>query len=138
MAARKAHFTALKSAARTASPADVVIDFGDGGVSQPQMDNIRNMHIIIDATSITDTPSVQFAILATDPTSGKTYDLLSGIAAITATGTTILKVGRDIVAAAGFAAQDFIPENVTLKFTHADADSITYSVGVNAEFDTFQ
>ena len=138
MATRKAHLTVLKSAARTASPDDVVLDFGDGGVSVPKMDNVSNMHVIIDVTAKTDTPSVQPEIVATDPTSGKTYALLGSIAAITNTGTTVLKVGRDVVAAAGTAAQDFIPAEVTLKFTHDDADSITYSVGVNAEFDTLQ
>lgn len=138
MAIRKAHFTVLPSAARTATPDAVVLDFGSGGVSKPQIKNIRNMHIIIDVTAKTDTPSVQTTITATDPTSGKTYTLLGSIAAITTTGTTVLKIGPDIVAAAGIAAQDFIPEIVTLKFAHADTDSITYSVGVNAEFDTFQ
>jgi len=122
----------LPSAARIASPSDIAVQSPIANISEG---TLKNLHIIIDVTAIAATPSVQPTLVATDPVSGKTYDLLASIAAITATGTTVLKLGKDIVAAAGLAAQDFIPENVTLKLTHADADSITYSVGMNAELE---
>ena len=52
--------------------------------------------------------------------------------AITATGTTVLRVHPEIPAAANLIAQDFLPEIYRVVMTHADADSITYSVGVNS------
>ena len=93
--------------------------------------NLRNFHLIIDVTAATATPSVQVAIEGLDPASGDFYELLPAIAAITATGTTVLKLGESIVAAAGLAADDFIPETIRISYTHADTDSITYSVGMN-------
>jgi len=110
-----------KSAARIATPSPSVLE----GI------NLRNMHIIIDVTAVTATPSVQVAIEGLDPASGDYYELLAAIVAITATGTTILKLGESIVPAAGLAEQDFIPDTTRISFTHADADSITYSVGMN-------
>ncbi len=132
MSIKKQSKTLLTSAARTASPADVVISKPS---TVPSQGELINIHIIIDVTATNLTPSVQPTLIVTDGASGKTYDLLGSIAAITGVGTTILKVGKDVVAAAGLAAQDFIPENVTLKLTHADTDSITYSVGINTELE---
>jgi len=137
MTIRKQAFTALVSAARTATPATVSVDFGKGGVSTPQNENMVNMHIIIDVTAIVTTPSVVPVINAVDPLSGKSYALLTGVA-ITATGTTVLKVGRDIESAANVAAKDILPKDIELVLTHADADSITYSVSVLAEFECYQ
>lgn len=132
MSTKRESKTLLDSAARTATPADIVISKPSVGPSEGQL---INLHIIIDVTAVNLTPSVQPTLIVTDIASGKTYDLLASIAAITGVGTTILKVGKDIVVAAGLAAQDFIPENVTLKLTHADTDSITYSVGINTELE---
>jgi len=130
MSTKKQSFELLPSAARIASPDDIVISEPKVTLSEG---SLYNIHIIIDVTAVAATPSIQPKILATDKASGKTYELLPGIAAITAIGTTVLKVGKDIVAAAGLAAQDLIPENVVLELTHVDADSITYSVGMNTE-----
>jgi len=137
MTIRKQALTALVSAARTATPATISVDFGKGGIATPQNTNMVNMHIVIDVTAVTLTPSVVPVVNAVDPLSGKSYALLTG-AAITATGTTVLKVGRDIETAANVAAKDILPENIQLVFTHADTDPITYSIGVLAEFDCHQ
>ena len=62
-----------------------------------------------------------------DHLSGKYYDLLVGVA-ITAIGTTILKVYPGIMASANVAASDILPLTWRVQFVHADVDSITYSV----------
>lgn len=113
--------TAYPSAARTATPTAVEIkdDFSTG------------VQIIIDVTAVTATPSVVPTIDGLDPASDKWYNILTG-AAITATGTTVLRVHPDIPAAAQLTAQDFLPAKYRIVMTHADADSITYSVGVNS------
>lgn len=112
--------TLLASAARTATVT------GD-----PQTSLLhRGLHLIIDVTAVTLTPSVVFTIQAQDPASGQWYTVLAS-AAITATGTTVLKVYPGITAAANLAASDVLPHVWRLLATHADADSITYSCGVN-------
>lgn len=132
MGIKKGSAVLLASAARTADPDNVEINANTVGIS---LEAISNMDIIVDVTAITATPSVTLTIQAQDPASEKFYDLLPSIVAFTATGTTVLRIGRDMVAAAGLAARAIIPEKVRLKFVHADADSITYSVGANFELD---
>ena len=88
----------------------------------------RGVHVIIDVTAISATPSVVPKIQGYDPLSGKYYDVLVGVA-ITATGTTVLKVYPGIVASANVAASDVVPPVWRVRMEHADADSITYSVG---------
>lgn len=92
--------------------------------------NARGCHVIVDVTAVTATPSVVFTIQGKCPVSNKWYDILVS-AAITATGTTVLKVYPGIVAAANAAASDILPATWRVKHTHGDADSITFSVGVN-------
>lgn len=134
--------TLLASAARTATPPS--IEFKSGQFTEPNsnasfikipFDKLINAHIIIDVTVDPALASVQPVLEAKDQTSGKFYDLIASIAAITAVGTTVLKLGPDIITAANLAAQDFIPDDVRLTLTHADGDSITYSVGMNYQFD---
>lgn len=83
---------------------------------------------IINVTAATATPSVVFTIKGTDPASGATWDILAS-AAITGTGTTVLRVHPELTAAANTIAKDFLPAAFSIVATHADADSITYSVG---------
>jgi hypothetical protein len=90
----------------------------------------KGCHVIIDATSITDTPSVVPTIQGRDTVSGKYYTLLTG-SAITGIGTTILKVYPGLIPAANLVANDILPSKFRILMTHADADSITYSVGVS-------
>lgn len=119
----KQSLTLLKSEARIATPIAKTLN----GVE------FKNMHLIIDVTAAAATPSVQVAIEGLDPLSGKFYELLAAIVAITATGTTVLRVGEDMEPVAGLAAKDMIPENFRITFTHADADSITYSASLNLD-----
>lgn len=141
MAIRKATAVILPSLARTASPADSILEFntGDLGITVPSMQQVTNLHVIINVTAVTATPSVVPEILTADPASGTLYPLLTGAAITAVTAVpTVLRVGRDMEPAANLAARDIIPENILLRFTHADADSITYSVAVSAEFEMVQ
>ncbi|GIH07417.1 hypothetical protein Rhe02_54840 [Rhizocola hellebori] len=106
------------SAARTASPDTVELEVA-GHIG---------MHLTIDATAATATPSVVFSILGVDRTSGKTYVILAS-AAVTGTGTTVLRVGPALTAAANLVANDILPPIIRISAVHGDADSLTYSVG---------
>lgn len=119
----KSNSTILESAARTADPAIPVLEFNN--------QKLTDIHIIIDVTDITATPSVQPALQGQDPTSGEWYDLIDAITAITAVGTTAIKFGENTAVVANNANQGFIPENLRITLIHADADSITYTVAAN-------
>lgn len=90
----------------------------------------KGCHVIIDVTATADTPSVVPTIQGKDSVSGKYYTLLVG-AAITTTGTTVLRVYPDLAPSANLIADDIVPSKFRVLMTHADADSITYSVGVS-------
>lgn len=90
----------------------------------------RGLHLVIDCTAVTDTPSVVFTLQGKDPVSGKYYSLLVS-AAITGTGTTVLKVFPGLTAAANTVANDLLPKVWRVLATHADADPITYSVAAS-------
>ena len=90
----------------------------------------KGCHVIIDVTAITATPSIVPTIQGKDSVSGEYYTLLVGVA-ITATGTTILKVYPGLTASANVIANDIVPSKFRILMTHADADSATYSVGVS-------
>lgn len=113
-------FTSKFSGARTASVNTDPVVSPDG----------EAVHVIIDVTSITATPSVTPTIQGYAPVSGVWYDLLVG-SAITATGTTVLKVGRGIAASANAAAQDMLPVMWRVELVHLDTDSITYTLEYN-------
>jgi len=110
--------TLLATLARTATPT---------AVDQVNY-NARGIVIIIDVTAVANTPSVVFTIEGKDIASGKYYTILAS-AAITGTGTTVLRVYPGLTAAANVTVSDILPRDWRLVATHADADSITYSVG---------
>lgn len=120
MASGTSYFALYPSAARTATPTAVVVDDGNrmraGG------------HFIIDVTAIGAAPSVVFNIEAFDPASGKWYPLLAS-AAITAVGTTVLRIYPGVAAAANLAVSDALPQTWRMRPVHGNGDSITYSVG---------
>lgn len=117
-ALRGAAVEVLASAARTASPtADTFQTSGDSD----------GLLVIIDVTADPATASVVFTLQGVDPVSGKTWDVLAS-AAVTAVGTTILRVSPNLTAAANTIAKDLVPAFFTVAAVHADADSITYSV----------
>lgn len=114
------NITALSSAARTATTNSASLTNR----------NFQGAHFIIDVTAITATPSITPTIQGYDDLSGKWYDLLVGNA-ISAVGTNILKIHPGITGVANAAANDILPRTYRISMAHADADSITYSVGVN-------
>jgi hypothetical protein len=118
-AANQRIITAYASAARTATPDTVeLVDL-----------SARALYVVIDVTAVTATPSVTFAIQGVDSVSGKAFAILTS-AAITAVGTTVLRIGPGLTAAANVTANDNVPPRVRIVPTHGDADSITYTVGV--------
>lgn len=110
--------TVFASAARTAS-------VNSADQSNPAG---RGLTLVIDVTAITATPSVTFTIKGLDPASGKYYLILAS-AAIVAVGTTVLRVYPGLVEVANVKANLPMPLVWRLEAVHADADSITYSVG---------
>jgi hypothetical protein len=112
--------TILASAARTATNQSSDITNYNG----------RGMHLVIDVTAASATPSVVFTIQGKDALSGKYYTILAS-SAITGTGTTVLKVHPGITAAANASVSDLLPRTWRIDATHADSDSITYSVGAS-------
>lgn len=110
--------TPFASAARTATG-------NSGDLSNGQH---RGLHLVIDATAASATPSVVFTIQGKDETSGQYYTILAS-AAITGVSTTVLRVYPGLTAASNTVANDALPKTWRVLATHADADSITYSVG---------
>lgn len=108
------------SSARTATPTPVDVQRGAH----------RGVHLVIDVTAVTSTPSVVPKIQGLDPLSGKYYDLLVGVA-LTATGTNVLKVCPGIAATANATAADGLPGVFRVVMTHGNANSITYTVAAN-------
>lgn len=110
--------TALELAARTASidSPDIVNNYGKGVI------------VFVNITAIVDTPSIIVKIQGKDPVSGNYYDILSSVS-LTQTGTTGLRVYPGIAETANQRANDILPKTWRVSVTHADADSITYSVG---------
>lgn len=110
--------TPFSSAARTAT----------GNSGDLTNGSHRGAHVVIDVTAVTATPSVVFTIQGKDKTSSQYYTILAS-AAITGTGTTVLRVFPGATASANVTANDQIPEVWRILATHADGDSITFSVG---------
>lgn len=110
----------LSSAARTAT------------VNSSDFNNneYRGAQIVIDVTAVAATPSVVFSVEGYDDISGQYYSILDS-AAITGTGTTVLTVYPGATASANVSTGNVIPATWRITATHADADSITYSVGAN-------
>lgn len=116
MTVTRPEYTLYASAARTATPAAAA--FASQGA--------RGLHLVIDVTAVTSTPSVVFTIDAKDTLSGKWYNLLTS-AAVTGTGTTVLKIYPGITVAANVSVSDTLPNQLRLVATHGNANSISYS-----------
>lgn len=111
----KEHQEIFPSAARTATSSATMICGSGQGL------------FFIDVTAASATPSVVFDILGVSPGSSATYTILQS-AAVTGTGLTVLRVSPHLTAAANAIAKDILPQAIKVTATHADADSITYSV----------
>jgi hypothetical protein len=88
--------------------------------------NSRALHVVVDVT-VAGTGSITPKIQGKDA-NGIYYDLLVGTAII-ANGTTVLKIGPGITAAANAAASDFVPRTFRIVVTADNANPVTYSVG---------
>lgn len=115
-------FEVLPSAARTTAPdtQEFVVD--------RRGFNPNGLVLVIDVTAVTATPSITVTVSGVDRVSGKVYTILAS-AAITATGTVVLKIGPGLTAAASLVANDLVPPVFRVSVAHGDADSITYSIG---------
>jgi hypothetical protein len=103
------------SAARTASPADANITAGSTAG-----------FFVINVTAYPAAASVVFAVNGVSK-AGTEFNIITS-AAITATGTTVLRVFPGATAVANLAVNDMLPQGLNITATHADTDSITYSV----------
>lgn len=112
--------TVYASAARTATPAAVVLATGYA----------RGLHLVVDVTAIVTAPSITVTLEQQDLASGKWYPLLTS-AAITTVSTTVLKVYPGLPVAANASASDVLTEAVRVTATHANGNSITYSVSAH-------
>ena len=114
----KEHKSLLASAARTATNTTYHTLGSSGG------------HFIIDCTVDPAAASITFTVQGIDATSGKAYTILAS-AAVAAVGTTVLTIFPGAAETANVSANDFLPQTIALVATHADADSMTYSVAFN-------
>lgn len=112
--------TVFASAARTASAdsADLSNPYARGAV------------IVIDATASAATPSVVFTVKGKS-TLGSDYYTILASAAITGTGTTVLRIYPGLTASANVTASDVLPAVWRVEAVAGDADSLTYSVAAN-------
>ncbi len=116
------YFEVLPSAARTATPDTQEFEITGRGYEY------SGLHLIVDVTTVTATPSLVVTVDGVDRVSGKAYTLLTSAAIATAV-TTVLRVSPGATPAANLAVGDNIPPIFRITVTHADADSATYSVG---------
>ena len=121
--ARKASTVLLASAIRTASPTVPVLSGSDGLV---------DIQIILNATLDGAAASVQPVLEGYDEASSTWYDLVASITPLAAVGTIVISYGENTPVVANTSNQGMIPSRVRLTLTHADADAITYSVGMNS------
>ena len=113
--------TLLASAARTATANSADQTNYNGAV----------LSIFCDVSSITDTPSITLSVDWKDSISGDYEPIWTATTAITATGEYVYLLGMGGSGSAGDydeAVNIRIPRTWRLTVTHADADSITYSV----------
>lgn len=114
-------FTVYTSSARTASPNDI---------EYRNLTNAIGMILSIDVTAISDTPSVTFTVEGVDVFADQTWTIITS-AAYTSVTSGVLKIYPGITTSANVAVADVIPPNIRITATHADADSITYSVAAH-------
>lgn len=88
------------------------------------------MAVVLDVTAVTLTPSITLSVEGWDKASNTWFTVLTG-AAVTAAGTTVYRVHPALTAVANATAADMVPATFRVSVAHGDADSITYSVGVN-------
>lgn len=111
---------AFASAARTADPTAVTLDVPKEATAA---------YAVVDVTAIVTAPSIQLTLGFYDPISDTTVNLLTS-SAIAATGTNLIRLSPQLTAAADIGA-DHLPGQLVVGVTHANANSITYSVSIH-------
>jgi tagatose-1,6-bisphosphate aldolase non-catalytic subunit AgaZ/GatZ len=118
MAAKHRYVLVAPSAARTAT------------WNVPVKDNqAKYADIVVDITAWT-AGSLTVTLQGYDSASGKYYTILASTA-LAAAATTVLRVGPALTVAANSVANFALPKELRVLLTHADATSITYSVGMS-------
>lgn len=120
---RKLNRSIYASAARTATPTAVNFQSSPGVV--PSV-----LHIVLDVTAIVTAPSIVLTVDALDDVSGKYYNILTS-AAVTTVSTNVYRIGLGLTNSANLIVNDAIPDTLRITVTHANGNSITYSVAVN-------
>ena len=111
----KEHQSIFASAARTAtSSATIACESCEG-------------FFFINVTAAVASPSVVFTIAGLSPNGSTAYTIIDS-AAITGTGLTVIRVSPQLTASANTIAKDMLPSAIKVTATHADTDSITYSM----------
>ncbi len=87
----------------------------------------RSAVVVIDITAISGT-NVVFTLQGKDPLSGKYYTILAS-AALTGTGTTVLRVDTSLTASANTIAADMMPRTWRVISTNTSS-TVTATVGV--------
>lgn len=112
---------------RTATPAGAAI------VTKSNSRGARGLLVVIDVTAKTSSPSVVFTVSGVDAISGKSFTLIVS-AAITAVGTTLLRIYPGLTPAANLVVSDVLPAQWKITPVHGNGDSITYSVSAHELF----
>lgn len=114
------NITALASAARIASGASELL----------RNDEASAAAVVVDITAISGTtPTLTVIVEALDAASGKYVTLIQSTA-LAAVGTTLLRVGPGLTAAANLTVNGIVPRLFRVRYTIAGtAPSVTFSVG---------
>lgn len=92
--------------------------------------NATGLTATLVVTAITASPSITFSIQAYDAASGTWITLLTS-GAIVGASTNRLTVSPQVATVANTSLNAVIPDTVRIFVDHSDADSITYSVGLD-------
>ena len=86
--------------------------------------------VVIDLTDLeAGAPSLTVTLRGIDTVSGKTFDILTSTAISTVT-TRVLRIGPAFTGNPNLVAKDIVPEEMELFVAHANANPVTYSVGL--------
>jgi hypothetical protein len=85
--------------------------------------------IVIDITALTGGGTATFTLQGKDPHSAKYYNILASTA-LAGTGTTILRVGAGLTAAANLVVNDIMPKTFRVIYTEGATAVTTATVSV--------
>ena len=89
----------------------------------------KALDLVIDVTDAGAAGSLAVTIQGVDPTSAKKYTILAS-AAITAVGTTVLRVGPALTASANAVANFNVPRQLNI-LAAVTVNAMTFSIGAN-------